>query len=171
MSVRVHRMRVRAGVPALVLRGALLVLSVLAVGMLDAPPLWFGVAVATAVAGAVLPWTMAAWAPIAGIVLALLMVEPSPGRTAFALFAAHLIHVLAGICWAIPWQSRVHPAVLWPSIRRFGLWQLLVQPCALAVGLLPRVTGPGYDWLAPLGAVVLVVIVVLMRRGHDDVEA
>lgn len=163
-------MRVRAAVPAIVLRGALLAFSVLTVDALRAPTLWLGVTVVTAVAGAVLPRTMAAWIPIAAIGLTMLMSDAQPGRVALALFAVHLIHVVAGICWAIPWQSRVQLSVLWPSVRRFALVQLVVQPCALAVVLLPRITDAGYGWLAPLGAVVLVALAVLLRRSHESPE-
>lgn len=171
MNARSHELRVPGGVPMLVVRFLLFAFSVAALLLLDAYPLWLWVAVVTAALGAIMPVTLAAWGPIVCIAVTLLTAEPSAGRAAFALFAVALIHLLASLAWVIPWRSRVRPAAIRPSARRFLAIQAIVQPVVLAVGLIPRLTGAGFAWLAPLGAVALVGIAVLLRRAHDFADA
>lgn len=76
------------------------------------------------------------------------------------------IHVLASVSLEIPISSRVALAVLWPSLARFLVVQLLAQPVVFGVWVLaPSNVDHGIAALAPLAAVALVLGVLLAVRA------
>lgn len=173
MTTRAHRMRVPGAVPALVLRAVLVgVVGVAAAVLLGSTPLWAGIAVLLALVFAAVPRSLAAW-PAAGLLaLGVVLSSPDPSRTAMAVFAVHLVHVLAGVLLVAPAFSWIRLDALLPALRRFAVVQVVAQICALAIALLP-VTGPsvpgtGLGGLAPLGGVLVLAAavgaVLLVRR-------
>ncbi|UGS27151.1 hypothetical protein K8F61_02760 [Microbacterium resistens] len=169
MKRRAHELRVPRGIPGIVPR--LLVLLVTTAGVLALTPfiVWQVVAVAAASVSVVLPRSFAAWAGAACLPIGVLLTAPSPGRTALAVLLVHAIHVLAALSLTIPAGSRIAPGLLRPVLRRFVVIQAIAQPVAATAALLPQAGAADTAWLAPLGAALLLVVATattqLMRRG------
>jgi len=168
--MRAHRLLLRGAVPALAVRVTLFAVSVAVVGIAEPFPLWFWVAVVLAGVGAVFPRTFAAWGVIPCVGVAVLSSEPEAWRTAILVLGVHLIHVLASVTWIAPWSAWITLSAMRPSFGRMLAVELIVQPVILVIGLIPRVSGAGFAWLAPLGALAIVGVAMLMRRVHDEGE-
>lgn len=153
---RGREMRVPGSVPGPVLRlGAAVVISGGAL-LLNPYPMWWAIAAAAATLSVLVPRSMASWIGIACLPMGLILTAPSAGRTALAVLLIHLAHVVAAWAWAVPWRSRIRMSVLMPGLRRLLLIQAIAQSvAALVVLALPPLQGPGFAWLAPLGAAVL----------------
>ena len=164
MSPRSHSMRVSYGIPALALRGVVLVVGGIAAVGLNDYPVWQIIGVLAFLLGAVLPQSLGGWAGAACIVLGMLTADPSVWRTAIALVVIHLVHVLGCVCLEIPARSRVHPRALLPTLRRFVVVEAIAQPIALPAVLLPAVGESGVAWLAPIGAVIAAGLAILFLR-------
>jgi len=160
-------MRVAFGVPALALRGAVLIVGGVGVLVLNDYPVWQILGALSFLLGAVLPQSLAAWGGAACIALGIGLSEPSGWRTALALLLIHFVHVLASACLVIPVLSRVHPRALLPTLKRFLLVEVIAQPLALLVVLLPVVGDGGVAWLAPVGAVVVIGLAALFLRTQS----
>ncbi|GGF33008.1 hypothetical protein GCM10010922_05090 [Microbacterium sorbitolivorans] len=117
-----------------------------------------------AVAGAVFPRTGLSWVALLVVPLALLVGDASPARTAIAIAAVHLGHVLATLCLAIPGRSRAALAALAPTARRWIGVQLVSQVVAAAILLVPRADGSGLAWAAPIGAIAVAGLAYLLLR-------
>lgn len=166
MTRGLRSFRVRAAVPGITVR--LLILAIVWGGavVLVPFPLWQGVAVVAALVAVALPRSLAAWFGAACLVLGVLLTESDPGRTALAVLLVPAIHVLASVSLEIPISSRVALAVLWPSLARFLVVQLLAQPVVFGVWVLaPSNVDQGIAALAPLAAVALVLGVLLAVRA------
>lgn len=154
--MRRHEMRVPGAVPGAVLRLGAAAVVLGGVLLLNPYPMWRAIATVAVVVAVLLPRSLASWAGIACLALGVILVEPSPGRTAIAVLLIHLAHVLSAWAWAVPWRSRIRLVVLIPGIRRLLVIQAIAQSVALLVVLaVPPLHGPGFAWLAPLGAAVL----------------
>ncbi|MBS1675096.1 MAG: hypothetical protein JSS74_14165 [Actinobacteria bacterium] len=153
---RPHELRVPGSVPAPVLRVAAAAVILGGTLLLNPFPMWWWIAAAAATASAIVPRSMASWIGIACMPVGLALTAPSPMRTASAVLLIHLAHVLAAWAWAVPWRSRIRVAVLLPGVRRLLLIQAIAQAvAALVVLAVPPLHGPGFAWLAPLGAALL----------------
>ncbi|GAB3598816.1 hypothetical protein [Microbacterium tumbae] len=164
MTARAHSFEVRAGIPAPVLRLLLVAVGGGAGFLLNPYPLWQWIGLLAAVVGAAFPQTLAAWGSAAGIVLGILLAEPAPLRTAGALLAVHLVHVLGCLCLTMPLSSRISLAALRPTLARVLLVEVIAQPIALLGVLLPVLGTSGFAWLAPAGALIVVALAVLVLR-------
>ncbi|WP_336628550.1 MULTISPECIES: hypothetical protein [unclassified Microbacterium] len=154
--MRRHEMRVPGAVPGAVLRLGAAAVVLGGVLLLNPYPMWRAIATIAVAVAVLLPRSLASWAGIACLALGVILVEPSPGRTAIAVLLIHLAHVLSAWAWAVPWRSRIRLVVLIPGIRRLLVIQAIAQSAALLVVLaVPPLHGPGFAWLAPLGAAVL----------------
>lgn len=174
MTARMHVLRVPAGIPASALRVLQVLVGGLAVLLVNPSPIWQWVGVTAVLVGAVLPRTLATWAGAACIVIVVLIEDPAPLRTALALLAIHLVHVLGCLGLTIPASAWIRPGALLPTLGRFLLVQALAQPLALLVVLLPSVGESGVAWLAPAGALIavgLAVAVLRVQRREDADEA
>ncbi|MGN8027690.1 hypothetical protein [Microbacterium sp. 22242] len=151
-----HELTASGAVPGPALRIGAAVVVVGGVLLLNPYPLWWWVAGAAALLSVIAPRSMAAWVGIACIALGLVLTAQSAGRTALAVLLIHAAHVLASWAWAVPWRSRIRPSVLLPGVRRLLVIQAIAQTVAALMALaVPPLHGPGFAWLAPLGAAVL----------------
>lgn len=158
------RVVIGAAMPALVLRIAG-VAVVAAVALILQPALfWQILFVAVAVVGAIFPRTGLAWGGLIIAPLSLVTDDISLGHTALALAAVHLGHALASLNLVIPAFSRVSLAALVPTARRFIAVQVISQVLVAAVLLVPRAEGSGLAWAAPVGAVGVALLVLLLLR-------
>jgi hypothetical protein len=125
--------------------------------LLNPYPVWWTIATAAALLSVLVPRSMASWIGVACMPIGVILTAPSAERTALAVLLIHVAHVLAAWAWAVPWRSRIRLRVLVPGLRRLLVIQVIAQTvAALVVLAVPPLRGPGFAWLAPLGAVVLV---------------
>ncbi|OZB85631.1 hypothetical protein [Microbacterium sp. 13-71-7] len=151
-----HELTVPGAIPAPVLRIGTAVVILGGALLLNPYPLWWWVAGAAALLSVIVPRSMASWLGIACIALGLVLTEQSAWRTALVVLLVHAAHVLASWSWAVPWRSRIRPSVLLPGVRRLLVIQAIAQTVAALMALaVPPLNGPGFAWLAPLGAAVL----------------
>ncbi|MFJ4166755.1 hypothetical protein ACIPY5_14475 [Microbacterium sp. NPDC089698] len=169
-----HELTAPGAVPAPVLRFGAAVVIMGGVLLLNPFPLWWWVAGAASVLSVAFPRSMGSWLGIACMALGMILTEPSPGRAALAVLLIHVAHVIASWAWAVPWRSRIRPAVLLPGIRRLLVIQAIAQAVAALMALaVPPLHGPGFAWLAPLGAAVLTgasAIALRVSLGPDPVR-
>lgn len=172
MSRGIRSFRIRVAVPGATLRVVVVGIVWAGASVLVPFPLWQGVAVVAAVVGAAIPRSLAAWVAAACLPFGVLLTEPSPWRTVFAVLVVHAVHVLASLSLVVPARSRMALGVLVPSLHRLLVIQLLAQPVVLAVLLLvPGRSGPGDAWLAAGAAAVLVIgaaIAIRAARAADS---
>lgn len=164
MTSHTHSFRVTAGVPGLALRVLLVLVGGAATFVLNPYPLWQWIGVAAVVVGAAFPHTFVAWASVACIALGILVSEPSPVRTAVAVLAIHLLHVLGCLCLTVPARARISLPALRPTLIRLRRVQVIAQPIALLAVILPDLGENGFAWLAPAGALILGALAVLLVR-------
>lgn len=151
-----HELTAPGAVPAPVLRVGAAVVIMGGVLLLNPYPLWWWVAGAASLLSLIVPRSMAAWLGIACMALGVVLTEQSAGRTALAVLLIHAAHTLASWAWAVPWRSWIRPSVLLPGVRRLLVIQAIAQTVAALMTLaVPPLHGPGFAWLAPLGAAVL----------------
>ncbi|HLT67880.1 MAG TPA: hypothetical protein VKZ73_08420 [Microbacterium sp.] len=163
--MRRDRIVIGPATPGFVLRAGGVLLVAAAALVLQPVTFWQVSFVLAAIAGAVFPRTGLAWAALLVAPLALLMQDISPWRTAIAIVVVHLGHVLAGLNLVIPGRSRVALAALRPTALRWLAVQLASQGVAAAVLTIPRADGSGIAWVAPVGALAVALLaVVLLRR-------
>jgi hypothetical protein len=154
-------------VPGFALRIGGVAVVAAAVLVLQPAPFWQAASLLAAVAGAVFPRTGLAWAALVVVPLAVLTGDASPSRTAVAIAAVHLGHVLASLSLVIPGRSRVALAALAPTAVRWCGVQLVSQAVAAAIVLIPRADGSGLSWAAPIGGLAVALLaVVLLRRAE-----
>ncbi|GGO61050.1 hypothetical protein GCM10010910_07940 [Microbacterium nanhaiense] len=154
-------------VSGVVLRAAAVAVAAGAAAALQPAPFWQVTLVLVAVAGAVLPRSGMAWVALLVLPVALLAGEVSPWRTAVAIAAVHALHVLASLALAIPARSRVALAALRPTAARWLGVQLVSQLVAAAVLVMPRAVGAGIAWAAPVGALAVALLaIILLRRAR-----
>jgi len=173
---RSHAFRVRAGIPAVLLRVLLVAVTTAGALTLVPVPLWRGVAIAAAVIGAVVPRSLAGWIGGACVGLGMLFADPQPAQTAIGVLVVHAIHVLASLSWTVPAMSWISVRALVPTLRRFVAIQLVAQPVAFGVSALTSpAEGQGVAWAALAGAAVLVVAAGFglhaLRRADADPAA
>lgn len=169
---RSHELRVPGSVPGPVLRIASALVIAGGAPLLNPYPLWWWVAGVAALVAAIVPWSMAAWIGIACLALGVILTAPSAGRTALAVLLIPVAHVLAAWAWAVPWRSRIRLRVLLPGVRRLLVIQVIAQSvAAVMVMALPPLHGPGFPWLAPLGAAVLAGVSAVALRVSSHPEA
>lgn len=153
---RGNEIRVPGSVPGPVLRAGAAGVIVGGVLLLNPYPMWGMIAAAAALLSIPAPRSMASWIGIACMPMGVILTAPSAGRTALAVLLIHVAHVLASWAWAVPWRSRIRLRVLLPGVRRLLVIQAIAQTVAAVVVLaLPPLHGPGFAWIAPLGASVL----------------
>ncbi|MFT4135265.1 hypothetical protein [Microbacterium sp.] len=165
-GARLHTLSVGAWMPGALVRLALL-LVVVAVGLVSGTgPLWQWLCVGAAAVAALVPRTMAAWLAAAMLALGLLLVPPELWRTAVVVGAVHAVHVLGSLALAIPVRSRVQLRVLVPTVRRFVAIQAVSQSVVLAAGVvLPAAGDVALPWAAPVGALALLGVALLLLRS------
>lgn len=100
---------------------------------------WLIAIVITAVVGVVLPQVGGLWMAAGALVIALAVAPVDPVRTAVAIAAVHLLHVLASLSLTVPLRARVALRALVPTGIRFAVIQAIAQGIAFAVGALPHV--------------------------------
>lgn len=151
-----HELIAPGSLPAPVLRIGTAAIITGGVLLLNPYPMWWWVAGGASLLSVIVPRSMGSWIGIACMAVGMILTEPSAGRTALAVLLIHAAHVLAAWAWAVPWRSRIRPAVLLPGVRRLLLIQAIAQSAATLMLLaVPPLHGPGFAWLAPLGAAVL----------------
>ncbi len=170
MTPKAHTIRVPASMASWMLRLLLVLVGGGSAVLLNPYPLWQGIGVIAAAVGAAFPRTFAAWGSVASIVLGILLAEPAPIRTAAAVLAIHLVHVLAGLCATTPLRGRVALSALRPTLLRLLLIQAIAQPIALLAAVLPKAQEHGSAWLAPAGALLVVAVVVIVLRVEKREE-
>ncbi|MBW9093967.1 hypothetical protein JNB62_09760 [Microbacterium jejuense] len=172
MSPRTHTFRVRAGMPAVVLRVALVAVTAAGAMALVPVPLWRGIAIVAAVVGAIVPRSLGGWAGAACVGLGMLFAEPLPAQTALGVLMVHAIHVLASLSWVVPAWSWISVRSLLPTLRRFAVVQAIVQPLAFGVAMLAAPEeGAGMAWAALAGAALLVVAVAFALHALRRADA
>ena len=168
-----HELTVRGSIPAPILRIGAAAIIVGGVLLLNPYPLWWWIAGTASLLSVVVPRSMGSWIGIACMAVGMVLTEPSAGRTVLAVLLIHTAHVLAAWSWAVPWRSRIRPAVLLPGVRRMLAIQAVAQSVAALMAIaVPPLHGPGFAWLAPLGAAVLTGISAVALRvswGLDPV--
>lgn len=166
---RADRLLIGASVSGLALR-AFAVLIAAGAGMLLDPPTGWLIAVAVAaLVGAVLPHLGGLWAA-AGALVVILAIEPAdPWRTAIAIAAVHLLHVLASLLLVVPPLGRVALRALRPTGIRFVLFQAVGQLAALAVAGIAGTGGVPFAVIIGSAAVLVIAgigVGMLRTRRH-----
>jgi hypothetical protein len=158
------------GMPALVLRGVLLVVGIAVLTV----PLSEGITTGTFVI--LLPAVLASvYAPAspapAGVVIVAAILAALAGDSPFRpevlilIPLVHLFHVTCGIAGAIPAAGRVHLRALRAPVLRFLLIQAVMAVLVVLVALLP--TGrnaPLLEALALVGLAAVALVVVWLQR-------
>lgn len=154
--------------PALALAGSLLALLVFGSSG------WTVVGILLAVSAAIAPRYLLGWVLILLLAVGELRHPASLRWQLLVLIAGlHLLHVLATFALELPWRSWVQPAVFRGPLLRLVAIQLPVQGVAvLALALL----APAHDGhrpltaavLAPIGAVALVALALVLLGPRDD---
>ncbi|MGM7696500.1 hypothetical protein [Microbacterium sp. A84] len=167
---RNDRLRTAASMPAIVLRIAFIVFVAVVALLLVPITGWQVVVVVAAVLGVIVPQSFGGWISIAGVVVGMLMNDPSMWRAMAAVLAVHVIHVVASLLLVIPWRSRVVLAALWPSLRRLLLIQLIAQPLTLLVMLafLSETVTVASAAIIGAGALATFVILFLLRTKRAE---
>lgn len=173
MMQRSHSLHPGAVIPMIVVRVALLAVMVGTLLVLVAPPVWFWIGVAAAVAAVLEPRTCMAWGVIVITALGLMLGATEPWRTALALAAVTAIHQLATLTQLLPVSGSIQVGAFGPILRSFLIVQAVAQPLGLV--LLLGWTGQSPDgsaWAAPAAAVLLLGavagFVVLSRRPAGE---
>ncbi len=172
MTRRARSLRVHWAVRGVVLR--VLLVAIVAYGAIALIPfaLWQGVAVIAALVSTVIPRSMTAWMAAACLVFGVILVTPSPDRTALAVLLVPAVHLLGSLALTIPSSSRVALKALLPSAWRFVVVQVVAQSTVFAVGLVaPAPVDRGVAWLAPATAAVLLVALTFALHAVRRVEA
>lgn len=157
--MRDDRIALGAAMPGWALRLLAVAVAVAAMWMLQlALPLLIGFAVAMLIGG-VRPSTYLLWGGLLGVPLSLLAADPHAWRTASALLAVHLVHVLASLAQAIPLAATVQLRALRPTAVRFVGVQSVAQAVGGAAMLLPVPRENGVAWAAVLGAAAVGALV------------
>lgn len=138
-----------------------MVLRVLLLGVLCAAAWWMPggpvlgwLATATALAGAILPRSLGTWIALGAVIAGNLLVTAEPLRTALLILVISATHGFGSLLLVAPWRAWITARALVPTLRRILLIQVLTQPVALLVGLVPVVRTTG---AVPLAAVVAVL--------------
>ncbi|WP_243225954.1 hypothetical protein [Microbacterium sp. CIAB417] len=158
------RLVIGAWVPAGLVRVLLVLVVGGAVWLLQPGIGWQAIAVIAVVAGAILPQTGLAWFAMLVLPFALLTQPPDLGRACLAVLAVHAGHVLATLSLTMPVRSRIALRALRPTARRFAVAQAIGQAAAACAVLLPAADGAGAAWIAPVGAVGVVALAVLLLQ-------
>lgn len=145
-------------------RVALVAVVGVAVLLLQPPLFWQAVAGIAAVVGGVLPRTMTGWLALAVVPLALVMQPVDLARTMIAVALIHAGHVLATLVLTVPARSRIALAALRPTALRFLGVQAIAQAVAVVAVILPTADGRGIPWAAPIGAVAVALVALLLIR-------
>lgn len=166
-------LRAGAAVPSGMLRVGFVVSAAAAATTLFPLVGWQVIMIALAVLAATVPSTLAAWATIVCLPVALLLDELSLWRACVAVGAAHLLHVLGSLTLAVPVRARVTLRALAPTARRFLLVQLSAQAMTvLTLTFLPRTEGTaGEGWWAVAGAAALLALCALVVRTGKRTDA
>jgi hypothetical protein len=166
MSRPIRSFHIGAAVPGAVIRLAVVAVATGGALLLIPFPLWQGIAVLAALVAVAIPRSLAAWVALACLPFGVILTEPDPGRTAWALLFVHALHVCASLSLVVPLTSRVALPVLIPTIGRFLTVQLLAQPVAFGVWLLAQRQLTGTTaLLAPVAAAMLLAGVLLAVRA------
>ncbi|MGF3055059.1 hypothetical protein [Microbacterium sp. YY-01] len=159
-----RRVVVSAALPAVILRIVAVALTFVAVLIIPMFPVLRTTALIAVVVGVILPQTLLCWAPIVAVVIAVLAQPADAATTAIALVIVHAMHIVASVISVIPVFSRVQWQIFRATLRRFIGVQLVAQALSLGVFSLPWVTGPGWWWLAPVGAAAAIALAVVLTR-------
>lgn len=173
MTRRSHSLHPGAAIPMIVVRVALLAVMVGGLFVLVAPPIWFWIGVAAAVAAVLDPRTCMAWGVIVIIALGLMLGATEAWRTALALVVVTAIHQLGTLTQLLPLTASVQVGAFVPIVRSFVLVQVVAQPLALVLLLGWTEQSPdGSAWAAPAAAALLLLAVagfaVLSRRPAGE---
>ncbi|UYO95864.1 hypothetical protein OED01_09605 [Microbacterium sp. M28] len=125
---------------------------------------WQVIAVAAVAGGAAWPQTGLAWFATIVVPFALITQPVDLGRTCLAVLVVHLGHVLATLSLTVPIRSRIALRALRPTALRLLLVQSIAQIVAVVAVLLPSAEGRGIAWLAPIGALAVVGVAVVLLR-------
>ncbi len=165
-------LQLRVGVAAL---AVLAMLAVVLVGGGGLRLLSTAVGVALIVGMVVSPTSPLPTMFVLAVALVMLDAGPSPWLALPVGALLHAVHVGAAWCAVVQPRGQVEPAALVPSLRRWGLTQLLCLPAAAVVLVLAGSPGPPTaGWVAAVSGVVMVgagTLVALMslwtvRRGR-----
>ncbi|MFK4789791.1 hypothetical protein [Microbacterium sp. ZW T5_56] len=170
-----HRVQVGPAVPVVALRAALLLILCAAAWWMSAEPVLGWLVAATAVAGAVLPRSLGTWIALGFLIASNLLVAADSVRTAVLIVVISITHGFGSLVLVTPWRARITVRALRPTLRRILLIQIVTQPVALFIGLVPviRTTGavPLAAVVSVLGAAALAALVYrLMRPSGSNVR-
>jgi hypothetical protein len=129
------------------------------VGVPERP--WTAIAAVLAGVAVAAPRWMAAWVLIGVLAFTSLVAGGGPSPRLLVLIAGlHALHLLGAWMLVVPAVSRLQPAVLLPTARRFALLQLPVQAAAVVLLLLDRST-PLPQLAMVSGAMMVALVAVL----------
>jgi hypothetical protein len=162
----------RAPIPGAAARVALVAVAVALALLVYGPRGWFYVGVLLALLAAAVPDYLLGWLLIVFLALGELGHRVTLDWRILVLIAGvHLLHVLAGLSYVVPWRSWLSPAALRAPLRRFLAIQLPCQLTAVAaLGLLAPAAGGhrpltlGVFALAGAGALALLALLLLRGR-------
>lgn len=153
-----HAVVVAGSVPGWTVRAACTAAALVGAIATAGAPGWPWIAVAITVVAGLTRLPVAAALAVGALLVAALMSDPAPARTAALVFAVHAIVVTTALATWIPLRSRVVLRALAPSAARFLWMQGAAQLVALGVGRLVPETGPGLPVFAVLGATVVLLL-------------
>ena len=162
----------RAPIPGAAVRLALVAVAVALALLVYGPHGWFYVGVLLALLAASVPDYMFGWLLILFLALGELGHRAVLDWRILVLIAGvHMLHILAGLSYVVPWRSWLSPVALLAPLRRFVVIQV---PCQLiAVGAL-ELLAPAANGHRPLtfaaftlaGAAALALLARLLLRGR-----
>ncbi len=153
MRPRLHRLQAGPALPVVVLRLGLMLVLWAAAWWMPAGPVLGWLAVVTAAAGAVLPRSLGTWIALGALIAGSLLAPADPARTAVIILLISISHAFGSLLLAVPGRAWITLRALMPTTRRVLLIQVLAQPVALLIGIVPVVRTTG---AVPLAAVFAV---------------
>lgn len=167
-SARLHRLRTGPFVYGFLLHLAVLIIAILGGLMFAIGGVGVWVLLAAGVVSVFLPRAGAAWVVMMVLVFAMLLHEPHLGRTAVMILLVHLLHLLGALSISIHSLSRVQLRALWPIARRFVIVQAAAQGLLLAALFIFSANEDAMPWLAPVGALALLVLSAFLASRAVD---
>lgn len=156
---RADRLSIGSSLPGFALLGLAVLVAVGGGMLLGMPTGWLIAMGIAALASGLVPQIGGTWMAAAALAVFLLSDAPAPARTAIAIVAVHLLHVLGSLLLVVSLRARIALRALRPTGIRFVVVQAIAQAAALLVAVLPQSGTLPLAVVAGAAAVLAVAII------------